>query len=309
MKKLILILTLIFAFALCFVACEDLADNSDEGQSQNVHLNGAPYTEEPTTEAPTTEKPTTEEPTTEEPMIEEKIFKELTTEDEYGRGVYWAIVNFLELEEGYHEPVLGDLGNQLYRNLFWGNVVTHVCFDSSNYYYVCGYFTDDHESESKYYCCPRKYTWIIVESEKDIPEKYKELNFIVAFQMNKTSSAINIATNEAVSTQIEHYMKYVPQFVDGKNIAKKIDVDFTYICFVNHDNAYHFDTTTDYFHDTYTLNCIEIEGKWYLLYKVKREDMELHFGEYYESLIGVTKDYDKDHVIIEFNDFAEAVLL
>ncbi len=47
MKKLILILTLIFALTLCFVACEELGDNSDEGQSQNVYLNGAPYTEEP----------------------------------------------------------------------------------------------------------------------------------------------------------------------------------------------------------------------------------------------------------------------
>ena len=59
MKKLILILALVFALTLCFVACEDLGDNSDDGQSQNVLLNGAPYTEEPTTEEPTTEENTT----------------------------------------------------------------------------------------------------------------------------------------------------------------------------------------------------------------------------------------------------------
>ena len=54
MKKLILILTLIFALALCFVACEDLGDNSKEGQSINALSGGTPETEEPTTEEPTT---------------------------------------------------------------------------------------------------------------------------------------------------------------------------------------------------------------------------------------------------------------
>ena len=71
MKKLILILTLIFALTLCFVACEELGDNSNDGQSINAISNGAPETEEPTTEAPTTEKPTSEAPT-EEPTTEEK---------------------------------------------------------------------------------------------------------------------------------------------------------------------------------------------------------------------------------------------
>ena len=84
MKKLILILTLIFALTLCFVACEELGDNSNDGQSINAISNGAPETEEPTTEAPTTEKPTseapTEEPTTEKPTSEAPT-EEPTTEE------------------------------------------------------------------------------------------------------------------------------------------------------------------------------------------------------------------------------------
>ncbi len=53
MKKLILILTLIFALALCFVACD-------------VESNEGGLAETPTTEAPTTEASTVEEPTTKE---------------------------------------------------------------------------------------------------------------------------------------------------------------------------------------------------------------------------------------------------
>lgn len=81
MKKLILILTLIFALVLCFVACEDLVDNSNEGQTINALSGGAPETEEPTTEAPTTEKPASEEPTSEEPTTEEPTSEEPTTEE------------------------------------------------------------------------------------------------------------------------------------------------------------------------------------------------------------------------------------
>ena len=47
MKKLILILTFVFALALCLVACDELGDTSNEGQSQNALSEGMPETEEP----------------------------------------------------------------------------------------------------------------------------------------------------------------------------------------------------------------------------------------------------------------------
>ena len=81
MKKLILILALVFALAFCFVACEDLGDNSKEGQSINALSNGAPETEEPTTEEPTSEEPTSEKPTSEKPTSEEPTSEEATTEE------------------------------------------------------------------------------------------------------------------------------------------------------------------------------------------------------------------------------------
>ena len=86
MKKLILILTLIFALALCFVACEELGDNSNEGQSINALSNGAPETEEPTTEELASEESTSKESISEKSISEkstseEPTSEELTTED------------------------------------------------------------------------------------------------------------------------------------------------------------------------------------------------------------------------------------
>ena len=49
MKKLILILCMCFALTLCFVACEDLSDKPDDGQSMNPLSGGTP-TEGTTTE-------------------------------------------------------------------------------------------------------------------------------------------------------------------------------------------------------------------------------------------------------------------
>ena len=316
MKKLILILTLIFAFALCFVACEDLADNSNEGQSINAISNGAPYTEEPTTEAPTTEEPTTEEPTseeatTEEPISEEpttkgKTFTELSTDDEKGRKLRAELVMLLELKDGCVEPVESILEAQISRNLYWGNRVTHVQFDPSKYYYVCGYYNCSHADENKWYNCAGKYTWLIVNSETDIPEYYNGLKFIAAFQINKTASAIDIATGETVSTEIEHYLEYSPKFVNGKNVAEKRYFDGTYICFTDPEDKYMFDCSEDYFHFTYTLSCIELDGKWYIC--IKNDDLEVEFGKYYDVLIEIAEEYD-NYVILEFNAFAEAVLL
>ena len=297
MKKLILILTLIFALALCFVACEELGDNSNDGQSINALSGGVPETEEPTTEAPTTEEPTTEG----------KTFTELSTNKEKDKKLYLELVNFLEMKDGGGvAPVLGDLGSQLERNLFWGNQVTHVRFDSSDYYYVCGYYTDDHQAEAQFYCCSKKYTWIIVENESEIPESYNNLKFIVAFQINKTASAIDIATGETVSTEIEHYLEYSPKFVNGKNVAEKRYFDGTYICFTDPEDKYMFDCSEDYFHFTYTLSCIELDGKWYIC--IKNDDLEVEFGQYYDALIEIAEEYD-NYVILEFNAFAEAILL
>ena len=98
MKKLILILTFVFALTLCFVACEELGDNSDEGQSINALSNGAPETEEPTTEAPTTEAPTTEKSTTEKNTLGDTPNKLLTDDMEF---VAETLVQHVAISNGF----------------------------------------------------------------------------------------------------------------------------------------------------------------------------------------------------------------
>ena len=294
MKKLILILTLIFALALCFVACEELGDNSDEGQSQNALSGGASETEEATTEG--------------------KIFTEISTDDEKGRELRAELVRVLELKDGFVTPVIGSLEEKIDRTLYNGQKMTHVQFDSSKYYYVCGYYNCDHADESKWYNCASKYTWIIVDNESDIPEYYNELKFIAAFQINKSVSAIDIATWEAVSTEVENYLEYMPEFVNGKNISEKLYFDATYICFTDPADKYMLDCSEDYYHYTYTLSCMELEGEWYL--KFYDDGIENNFGKYHDLLTPISKEYitinklgnTVTYIIIEFSDFVNAVL-
>ena len=302
MKKLILILCVCVALTLCFVACEDLFDKPDDGQSMNPISGGAPAEEDPTTEAPTTEAPT------EETTTKEKIYKELTTDGEYGKLRY-ELVSFLFLKRGFVDPVLGSLGEQLERNNYWGNKATHIRLDPENYYYVCGYYDDPQERNDVLFAHVRDYTWIVVENENDIPEVYNGLSFVVAFQINETLSAIDISSKKEVSTKFEHYLMYTPEFVNGTNVADKLDADISYIYFLGEDDKHVIDSVEYYFHETFTLSCIELDGEWYLWYQVEKENIELEFGDYYDALIGVTREYDENHVVIKFDDFAKAVLV
>ena len=327
MKKLILILCMCFALTFCFVACDlaeelsapsNITENTTTEKSElevpttAEAMAQGQQTEETTaensvTEDATTEGITTENVTTEEVTTEEKTYKELTTEDEHGKKLYWTLVDFLGMKLGYDEPLDSILEAQLNRNLQRGRQVTHVQFDTSNYYFVCAYYRGEHANEDDDYCCRNQYTWVIFEDENHIQEYYKDLEFVVAFQINKTLSAIDIATNEDVTTEIEHYMQYTPEFVNGVNIADKSDEDITYICFVKPNDKYMFDCSKEYHHFTYTLSCIELDGEWYIW--VNNKDLAVEFGKYYDDLIGVTREYDENHVVIKFDDFAKAVLV
>ena len=292
-KKLILILTLIFALVLCFVACEDLGDNSKEGQSINALSGGTPETEEPTTEG--------------------RTFTELSTDDEKGRELRAELVKLLELKDGFVTPVIGSFEEKINGVLYHGKKATHVQFDPSKYYYVCGYYNCEHADENKWYNCAGKYTWIIVNNETDIPEYYNGLKFIAAFQINQAAYAIDIATGEAVSTEVEHYLEYTPEFVNSKNVAEKRYFDGTYICFTDPEDEYMFDCSEDYFHSTYTLSCLEKDGEWYL--KFFDNGVENNFGEYCDLLTPISKEYTMvnelgnsvTYIIIKFSDFANTI--
>ena len=300
MKKLILILCLIFALTLCFVACDERGDTSNEGQSPNALPAGAPKTEDPTSKDLTSEEPTSEDITT-----DEKTFQELSTNNKKSSKLRFELITFLRLKHGFVDPVMGDLASQLERNLYWGKYITRVQFDPSNYYFVCGYYNCEHADENKWYDCVDKYTWIIVENEHDIPEYYNDLKFIVAFQINKALSATDISSGYYLSTEIEHYLEYKPEFVDGKNVAKELNGNISYIYFVSPSDEYIIDSINDYFHETYTLSCIELDGKWYVC--VKNSNLEIEFGQYYNALIEIAEEYE-NYVILEFNAFADAVL-
>ena len=312
MKKLILILCLCLALALCFVACDGKTDAGDVEETLTIEISttNAPMTEELTTE----HGQQTEETISEDFMLGGEKFVELSTGDEKERELRAELVRILELKDGFVTPIIGSFEEKMDWILFQGRKLTHVQFDSTKYYYVCGYYNCEHADESKWYNCASKYTWIIVDNESDILEYYNGFKFIAAFQINKTVSAIDIATGEAVSTEVEHYLEYTPEFVNGKNVSEKIYLDATYICFTDPADKYMLDCSEDNYHYTYTLSCVELEGEWYL--KFYDNGIENNFGEYNDLLISISKKYTTvnklgntvTYIIVEFSDFANAFL-
>ena len=312
MKKLILILTLIFALAICFVACEDLGNTSNEGQSQNVLLNGAPETEEPTTEESTSEEPTSEEPTSEEPTSEEPTSEEATSEEpttniaqervpEFeNEGLISTLVEYLQnIFTAYDMPPtsfaikIDDIKK--------GDQPLLVQFNPKEYYFVCGYYNATHkysEYEDREFCCVTEYTWVKFENETDIQEYYSGKKFIVAFQINKSLLVKDILSDESTVPHMEHFQKYETLFENGKNVNASIDFDKTFIYLNSSNKSEIYHSVNIFNHEWITLPCVEVEGELYITHKTHtvREngnttyvDLKEKFGEYYDALIEIMK--------------------
>lgn len=202
----------------------------------------------------------------------------------------------------------------------------HVGFNSSAYYFVCAYYDNAHEDETTDYCCATNYTWVKFENANEIIERYKDLRFVVAFQINKASFVTDIVTKKATVPNIEHFQEYVPNFNNGFNAngAVVFDTSFIYINSSDDRNVYH----SIYAYDNVlkTLPCTFLNDRYYIindLYTIypdgSRSDSNVisDFGGYYDALVNImdTKNYseidEKGRTIfyglIEINDFADCI--
>ena len=186
-------------------------------------------------------------------------------------------------------------------------------FDSSDYYYVCGYYTLDHAQEGLLYCCPKEYTWVRYEEASQIQEYFNEMKCIVAFQINKASNVTNIldGTN---TFGVEHFQIYKPSFENGVNINPSVTFDqmFVYLHRSDKEVAYH--CTSTYYNHLVTMPCIYFEEEYYFyfyLYQVYPNgerspdcDYTESFREYHDVLINLMEK-DKYSTIHEsgFADF------
>lgn len=207
-----------------------------------------------------------------------------------------------------------------------GKQALHVGFDGSEYYFVCAYYDNTHEDETTHYCCATNYTWVKFENANEISEKYKDLRFVVAFQINKASFVTDIVTKDATVPNIEHFQEYAPNFSNGFNAngAVTFDINFIYLNSSDDGNVYH--SISAYNNVLKTFPCKFLNDQYYIsmdLYTIypdgSRSDSNLisDFGEYYDALVNImdTKKYsvidEKGRTIfyglIEVNDFANCI--
>lgn len=193
----------------------------------------------------------------------------------------------------------------------------YVGFDSSSYYYVCGYSNNAFACLEKEYCSvtnePRSktswsdychaitYTWVRFEKESEIPEYYNGENFVAGFQLNRSLGVTNILSVEANVPNIERFMRYQPEFKDGMNVKPSTVIKDEFFIFLNSsdkDNIYHsLETLSD--HDNITIPCVQIEDRYYIYtYGIE----EWNFGKYYDRIMSIAhtetiENYDTIDVI------------
>ena len=195
MKKLILILTLIFALTLCFVACEKFEDDSKQ--------------EEITTNEAAGQKEQITLPLLSDEEKEKELISELT---EYLKN------KNVEFDAG--ELVRFD------EHVKRGAQPLHVQIDPENYYYMCGYYNVTHNyGENHEYCCAKNYTWVKLEKAAEISEAYNGEKFVVAFQINKAAFVNDISPERSAVPEVEYFQLFETQFKDGKNENERIAFD------------------------------------------------------------------------------------
>ena len=197
-------------------------------------------------------------------------------------------------------------------------------FNSSSRYFVCAYYADGHKGETENYCCAYKYTWVKFESAGDIPEKYKDLEFMAAFQIDNPATVTDLVSNDAKTPNVEHFTMYFPTFTDGINTAPALDFNKSSILLDYNDIETLYYTTTDESYKASTLDCINIDGRCYLtiyLYTIAEDNSynetntEIKLGEYRDALMSVMSDKVYGEIdsrgrtncygLIEINDFID----
>ena len=177
-----------------------------------------------------------------------------------------------------------------------GKQALHVGFNKSEYYFVCAYYNTGHNDEANDYCCVTNYTWVKFNNANEISEKYDDLNFVVAFQINKASLVTDIITKDAIVPNIEHFQEYTPNFNNGLNTNGDItfDTSFIYLNSSDSKNVYH--STTACYNVLKTLPCICLNERYYItkeLYTIyadgTRSDSNVisDFGKYYDTLVNI----------------------
>ena len=171
-----------------------------------------------------------------------------------------------------------------------------VDFDPDIFYFVCGYYDGVTENGPLKYRNSNEYTWVRFESADEIQENHEDKKFIVAFQINKALLVRDIVTPKAILPRVEHFQMYDPVFENGVNTNTHVvfEEEFIYLNKSSVERIYH--STSLYYHQLVTINCINYDNEYYLLQYVhsihingEKDERNLkgEFSNYYDTLISI----------------------
>lgn len=269
---------------------EETTAETEETSSETESFTESVETTEITSSESCETEETVEE-TTEDPFaIEDELISELV---EYLQG--------LMVECGIADTSISIQINDI-KN---GAQPLQVKFDSDDYYYVCAYYSPEHDEEQFIYCCAENYTWVRFNSEKDISEYYDGTKLWVAFQINRTELCIDLLPGGRKVPKVENFQLYTPVFVDGVNIASVIEYKDAFIYLNSSDSSAIYFCSTHILHDFNSMPLIELDGKSYITESLYvdtpgegyEDDIRWRFGEYYDLLMEmmITDKYSVVH--------------
>ena len=171
-----------------------------------------------------------------------------------------------------------------------------VDFDPTNFYYVCGYYDGITENGPLKYRNSEEYTWVRFESTNEIKDTYEGKKFIVAFQINKALLVRDIVSPQTILPRVEHFQMYEPIFENGVNTNTHVvfEEEFIYSNKSSAERIYH--STSLYYHQLVTINCINYDNEYYILQYVhsihingEKDERNLkgEFSNYYDTLISI----------------------
>lgn len=328
MRKIISILLLCSLVLVCASACTVPGNDGEETTAGNIEETTAGNGEETT--AGNVEETTAEND--EETTVKDDDTDETTQGSGEGELVedsdlIYELGNFLQQEfHGSIDPAIRTVAMRI-NEIKRGTQPLLVAFDSSSCYFVCAYYQSD-THEEYVYCCSEKYTtWVRYENASDIQEYYNGVKIAVAFQINKTSYAADILSDEANVPNFEHFRIYEPLFNDGLNTraADVFDEMFIYLNKSDKSNVYYC-IDVDY-NEFNTFECVDVDGKLYIPIHLHTtyangnssdEDIYEELGEYYDVIMSFLEENDpyivvengitRTHGLISVDDLADNVI-
>ena len=294
MKRFILILLVCAMLVGCLAACDNLSDNAF---NQSEEPKGTVITKE----------------------THAYLLEALNTYLEEFRTEYDMPPKSMEYQIGKIE---------------YGAQPIFVEVDPSRFYFVCGYYNPDHkyeDQETNRYCCSNKYTWVQYEKASDIADNYNGQDIMVAFQINLTSTVINLLPEKSQIKNAEHFQIFETKFVDGKNTNEAITFSDQFIYInskYNKDRDVIYHSVFAYHHEWSAFLCVKLDGKSYIKvyshtsyidgvvegnYRLK-DDLGEYFDELSEIMIkdkySETNDsgYTSHYVLFDIDEFVDTVL-